>query len=77
MDWMPIVDAPLDGTPVILRAETNPEYGEHLMRWSKRNKRWECKVYVEIRKIEMRSLRPVLRVACASTERKRYPTRPE
>jgi hypothetical protein len=49
MEWMPITEAPRDGTPVILQAETNPEYGEHLMYWSLRNKRWECKVFTVMR----------------------------
>lgn len=49
MSLKPIESAPRDGTPVLLSAESKPEYGEHLMYWSVRSKRWECKVFAPLR----------------------------
>jgi hypothetical protein len=49
MERLPISEAPRDGTLVLLSADTNPEYGEHLMYWSQKNKRWECKVFAPLR----------------------------
>ncbi len=40
-----IAEAPMDGTFVYLRCDTHPEYGEHLMCWSRLNKRWECQLF--------------------------------
>lgn len=50
-NWNPIDTAPKDGTPVRLMCESQPSYGEHLMKWSKRNKRWECKVFAIMRAV--------------------------
>lgn len=41
----PIDTAPLDGTPVIVLNADHPEFGEHMMMWSKIRKRWEGKSF--------------------------------
>jgi hypothetical protein len=49
--FLPIDEAPRDGTPVLLACETNPELGTHLMMWSSKNKRWEGWAFAVVRKV--------------------------
>lgn len=37
----PIETAPKDGTIVVLTCQSKPEFGEHVMAWSKSRNRWE------------------------------------
>ncbi len=39
-EWQPIETAPKDGTPIRLKCELRPDFGEHLLYWDGRNKRW-------------------------------------
>jgi hypothetical protein len=39
--WQPIETAPKDGTPVYLKCEPRPEFGQHFMQWSRKRERWE------------------------------------
>jgi hypothetical protein len=49
--WQPIETAPKDGTPVRLKCEAHPEFGEHLMWWEAKSERWECDLYAPMRKV--------------------------
>lgn len=40
-DWQAMDTAPKDGHLVFLKNEHHPEWGEHLMSWSKRRNLWE------------------------------------
>ncbi|TXH00081.1 MAG: hypothetical protein E6R08_01190 [Nevskiaceae bacterium] len=50
-DFNQIATAPLDGTPVFVACEQHPEFGVHVMEWSKRNNRWEGWAYATVRKV--------------------------
>lgn len=52
LGWEPIASVPKDGTIVWLKCEHKPEYGNHLMEWSKRRKRWEGTVFAPCRRIK-------------------------
>lgn len=49
--FFPIDTAPRDGTPVILICDTHPEFGAHVMAWSKSRKRWEGWALALVRKV--------------------------
>lgn len=40
MEWRKIESAPRDGTPIRLKCEPRPEFGEHLMWWEPEAERW-------------------------------------
>ena len=46
-----IASAPLDGTPVLVACDKHPEFGVHLMGWSKQAKRWEGWAFAVVRKV--------------------------
>lgn len=52
MDWQAIESAPRDGTPVQLKCETHPEYGEHLMYWDARRRRWAGYAFAVMRRVD-------------------------
>lgn len=47
-----IESAPRDGTPVILVCESHPEFGAHVMAWSKANNRWEGWAFAIARRVK-------------------------
>ncbi len=49
MDWQPITTAPVDGTPIVLKCESRPDFGSHVMAWSQRRKRWEGEAFAMVR----------------------------
>ncbi len=49
--FLPIEQAPRDGTPVLVTCESHPEFGTHLMMWSKKNSRWEGWAFAVVRKV--------------------------
>lgn len=50
-NFEPIESAPLDGTKVIVACEGHPEFGAHLMGWSKIHRRWEGWAFALMRKV--------------------------
>jgi len=50
MEWQPIKTAPRDGTPVRLKCDARPDFGEHCMAWSRRN-RWEGRAFAICRSV--------------------------
>jgi hypothetical protein len=50
-DWQPIETAPRDRTPVRLKCEQHPEFGEHVMWWQSRHNCWAGYAFAPIRKV--------------------------
>lgn len=46
-----IETAPRDGTKVIVACEERPDFGMHLMGWSKANNRWEGWAFALLRRV--------------------------
>ncbi len=50
-NFEPIESAPRDGTKVFVACEGRPEFGAHLMGWSKARRRWEGLAFALLRKV--------------------------
>lgn len=50
-EFEPIESAPRDGTLVVLACYGHPEFGAHVMGWSRVNCRWEGRVFALMRKV--------------------------
>lgn len=46
--WQTITDDEKDGRSIWVRLSTQPDYGQHIMRWEKRQVRWQKMVYMPL-----------------------------